>query len=204
MDPQSLQELLAQLGLAPQVAAPTPPPAAPAIPMGGMQPPPFDTGVMPGTAFGTPYPYPAPEDMGGPMHVPREDPMAAPAPSGYGYMPQPRPELPTQLGDEGINPSLFSTYRGLYNPAPEDQDPIARLMGDRTSGMPGFPPPQQPQRMMPAPGRATMTSPHYGAPPPSQRPLSEAERRLLDRGPAFRRVVDRGRELQDVRARRGF
>lgn len=204
MDPMSLDDLLAQLGLSAPLVAP--PPAPP-------QPAPYDTSVVPGTAFGAPYPAPGevatPGDYGGhdmtPIGVKQNG--VVPADTGYGYTPQPRGALPTQLGDTGINPDLFNTYRNLYSPAAPEEDVLTRLLGDTTQGMPGFRQEPPPSRALNLPGART-PSPQYGAQGGVRSGgvgmMTDSERRLRERGPEFNRVADRFHELNAMRSRRGF
>jgi hypothetical protein len=197
----SLDDLLAQLGLAAPLVQPPPAPVVPTTFT------PYDTSVAPGTAFGTPYPglggFPTPTDTGATDTSMRDTGTTA-APGGFGYTPQPRQPLPRPLV-KGPGSDMFAGYRDLYNPPAQDTDPVAALLSSLGQGTPQTPP----SRALTPPWMTRQTGPQYGAQarPMGGRPtdaLSEGERTLLRQSPAYARAISRIRALDRMRSQRGM
>jgi hypothetical protein len=194
----SLQDIFDELGLGRLTLQPQ----AEVAPMGGMQQPaPFDTSVQPGTAFGQPY--------GGTSGIPASSPAQTPVTS-TGYTPQPRPDLARPL-TKGPGSDMFADYRDVYSPAQNEQDPLAALMGDTTSGLPGFAPQPPPSRALsPQWAGGQQAQPQYGA---GQAQIdrqaqhvmpTESEKALLRQSPAYARAIDRIHALDRLRGQKGF
>jgi len=206
MDPRSLQAIFDDLGLG-QLTPPGTPGATLVPPNGFQQPAPFDTSVRPGTSFGAPYPGAVPISGAPPPAVAPTTPVATGTPAA-GYTPQPRPELARPLL-KGPGSDLFAGYRDVYNPAPEDQDPLAALLGTPPSG-PGFPPQAPPSRALTVPWAGEPGQPQYGAggaqiDRQAQHVMpTESEKALLRGSPAYARAINRIRALDQLRRQKGM
>jgi hypothetical protein len=202
----TLAALYAQLGLTP-----------PGMPGATLTPPtqdpqyfPYDTSQMPGTMpAGLPTGLPVASDVGaapgGAMHVPRAAPTApTDAGTGFGYGPQPRPDLPRPLV-KGPGSDIFGQYRDVYAPPAPDDDPLARILN--TAGPMDTAPvsralsPQwamQQRQSQPGVGQAQLDR-HAGNIQPT-----ESEKTLLRQSPAYARAINRIRALDRLRAGRGM
>lgn len=192
MESNSLDELLAQLGVTP------PPMAQRYAPIFNQSP------VVPaatGEAMGLPFPSSYMAEV--PGSAPAEEPVVEDTtPLGaqmLGYTPQPRPDLAAAI-TQGPLSELFGRYRDVYSPPQPQADPQAMLSPATTS-------PQQ-QRML-APQQAAM--PAAAQPTRNDQrqqilnsPLSESERILMNQSRAYARPISRRRELEAMSIHRGY
>ena len=189
----SLDALLQQLGVAPPPASQRYAPifnTSPAIP------------AATGEAMGLPFPSSYMTEMAG--SAPAEEPVVEEAvPVGaqmLGYSPQPRPDLAAAI-TEGPLSDLFTRYRDVYSPPQPQADPLAamRPVATQQAAQPMLR--AQPAPMMAAAPRLTREDRRQQM---LNRPMSGAERILMERSPEYGRPIARARQLDAMRLQRGY